>query len=79
MFFKSISQLNEHIYKLLSYIFCQTDKVVQRQDINHLLRMQNFSKKLLFRSPPPPQYVHAHVPIRWREGVLLGKFCARTK
>ena len=54
MFFKSISQLNEHIYKLLSYIFCQTDKVVQRQDINHLLRMQNFSKKLLFLSPPPP-------------------------
>ena len=69
MFFKSISQLNEHIYKLLSYIFCQTDKIVQRQEINHLLRTKNVS----------PQYVHAHVPIRWREGVLLGKFCARTK
>ena len=52
MFFKSISQLNEHIYKLLSYIFCQTDKIVQRQEINYLLRTQNFSKKLLFLSPP---------------------------
>ena len=60
MFFKSISQLSEHIYNLLSYIFCQTDKIVQRQEINHLLRTQNFSEKLLFLSP---QYVHAHVPI----------------
>ena len=69
MFFKSISQLSEHIYKLLSYIFCQTDKIVQRQEINHLLRMQNFSKKLLFLSPslPPNTYMHMYLSGGGRE------------
>ena len=66
MFFKSISQLNEHIYKLLSYIFCQTDKIVQRQEINYLLRTQNFSKKLLFLSPPNT-HMHMYLSGEGRE------------